>query len=74
VPATHEECALIDARINETPRNIKTRKGYIVPSTETLCRWLAETGGLTPAGEAAVREKIQASYIKHRHPLGVPSW
>lgn len=74
VPETHEECAMIDGRINATPRNIKTRKGYIVPSTETLCRWLAETGGLTAAGEAAVREKIRAAYLKRRQPQGVSSW
>lgn len=74
VPATHEECAMIDGRINQMIRNTKTRKEYFVPSTETLCRWLAETGGLTAAGEAAVREKIRASYLKRRQPQGVSSW
>ncbi len=39
-----------------------------------LCHWLTDTAGLTAAGEAAVREKIQASCLKHRNPLGVPSW
>lgn len=74
VPETHEECAMIDGRINRMIRNKKGRKDYFVPSTEMLCRWLADTGGLTAAGEAAVREKIEASYLKRRHPQGVPSW
>lgn len=71
VPETHEECCIIDRWINETPRHVKTRKDYFIPSTEMLCRWLTDTGGLTAAGEAAVREKIRASYIKHRHPHGI---
>ncbi len=71
---THEECAVIDGWTNETLRHVKTRKDYFIPSTEMLCRWLADTGGLTPAGEAAVREKIRASYLKHRQPQGVSSW
>ncbi len=61
VPETHEECAMIDARINATPRHVKTRKNYFIPTTEMLCRWLTEIGGLTAAGEAAVREKIRFS-------------
>ena len=74
VPETHEECAMIDRRINQMIRNTKTRKDYFVPSTEMLCRWLTDTGGLTPAGEAAVREKIRASYLKHRQSQGASSW
>ena len=65
---THEECALIDAQINETPRHIKTRKDYFIPSTEMVCHWLKQFAGLTSAGEAAVREKIRASYLKRRYP------
>ena len=64
---THEEGALIDARINETPRHIKTRKDYFIPSTEMFCQWLRQFAGLTSAGEAAVREKIRVSYLKQRY-------
>ena len=68
LPDTHEESAMIDARINETPRHIKTRKDYFMPSTEMACHWLRQFAGLTTAGEAAVREKIRASYIKRQFP------
>ncbi len=61
----HEDCAVIDARINDTPRTVKTRKGFFVAHEEMLCHWLKQFGGLTPAGEAAVREKIRLSYLKH---------
>lgn len=70
LPDTHEESAMIDARINETPRHIKTRKDYFMPSTEMACHWLRQFAGLTTAGEAAVREKIRASYIKRQFPSG----
>ena len=70
LPDTHEESAMIDARINETPRHIKTRKDCFMPSTEMPCHWLRQFAGLTTAGEAAVREKIRASYIKRQFPSG----
>ena len=70
LPDTHEESAMIDARINETPRHIKTRKDCFMPSTEMPCHWLRQFAGLTTAGEAAVREKIRASYLKRRYPAG----
>ena len=70
LPDTHEESAMIDARINEPPRHIKTRKDYFMPSTEMACHWLRQFAGLTTAGEAAVREKIRASYIKRQFPSG----
>ena len=61
---THEECAVIDARINDTPRTIKARKGFFIPSTEMLCHWLTAFGGLTADGEALVRARI---HEKNRH-------
>lgn len=70
MPETHEECAMIDARINETLRHVKTRKDYFIPSTEMVCHWLRQFAGLTNAGEATVREKISASYMKQRFPSG----
>ena len=66
----HEECAVIDGWINGTPRHVKTRKDYFIPSTEMLYHWLKQFGGLTPAGEAAVREKIRLSHLKHPIPQG----
>lgn len=29
---------------------------------------------IRPTSETAVREKIDASHLKRRHPQGVPSW
>lgn len=67
---THEECAVIDGWINETLRHVKTRKDYFIPSTEMLCHWLKRFGGLTTAGETAVREKIRLSYLRRPIPQG----
>ena len=57
LPESHEECARIDAYINDTPRCVKGRKGFFVADVEMLCAWLRAFGGLAPAGEDAVRER-----------------
>lgn len=62
MPETHEDCAVIDARINETPRRTKARKDFFTPEEEMLCAWLRTYGGLTPAGEATVRARWRESY------------
>lgn len=72
VPETHEECAVIDARINETPRRTKARKDFFTPEEEMLCAWLRTYGGLTPAGEATVRSRWLENYRrKGRSPESV---
>lgn len=57
VPETHEDCAVIDERINQTPRSTKNRKSGFFADEEMLCAWLRSVGGLTPAGEATVRAR-----------------
>ena len=68
LPQTHEECAAIDAHINETPRRAKDRPGWFYAQQEMLCAWLRAYGGLTAAGEASVRARMQAQRRAHRHP------
>ena len=55
---THEECTLVDARINQTLRTTKDRKGYFLANEEMLCAWLRANGGLTDAGAATVRTRL----------------
>ena len=69
VPETHEDCAVIDARINQMPRRTKARKDYFVPEKEMLCAWLRTYGGLTPAGEATVRARWLENF---RHKRRIP--
>jgi len=56
---SHEECALVDARINATPRNAKGRNGFFIAHEEMLCAWLGAFAGLTPEGERAVRQRLR---------------
>ena len=60
LPESHEECAALDARINDTPRQAKGRKSWFYAQQEMLCAWLRAFGGLTPEGEATVRRRLQA--------------
>jgi len=69
VPETHEDCAVIDARINQMLRSTKVRKDYFVPEKEMLCAWLRTYGGLTPAGEATVRARWLENF---RHKRRIP--
>ncbi|WP_153111267.1 DUF6933 domain-containing protein [Propionivibrio limicola] len=59
-PETHEECAVVDASINQLLRGVKGRRDHFVPATEMLCQWMATFGGLTPDGAAAIRERLRA--------------
>ena len=59
VLTSHEECALVDAQINATPRTVKGRKGFFVAHEEMLCAWLGAYAGLTPDGERAVRQRLR---------------
>ena len=62
VPETHEDCAVIDARINQMLRSTKARRDYFIPEEEMLCAWLRTYGGLTSAGEATVRARWREDY------------
>ena len=67
VPETHEDCAVIDERINRTLRRTKEQKDYFIPEEEMLCAWLRSVGGLTPAGEATVRARWLESFRRKSH-------
>ncbi|MFT3850585.1 MAG: hypothetical protein QM739_18495 [Propionivibrio sp.] len=69
VPETHEECAVIDARINRTPRRTKERKDGFFADEEMLCAWLRTYGGLTPSGEPMVRARWRDNL---RHERRIP--
>jgi hypothetical protein len=62
VPETHEDCAVIDERINQLLRSTKARKDHFTPAEEMLCVWLRSVGGLTPAGEATVRARWRDNF------------
>ena len=62
VPETHEDCAVIDARINQMLRSTKALRDYFIPEEEMLCAWLRTYGGLTSAGEATVRARWREDY------------
>jgi len=66
VPESHEDCAIIDARINQTPRCTKARKHGFFADEEMLCAWLRCVGGLTEAGEATVRERWRDNIRRQR--------
>ena len=71
VPESHEDCAVIDARINRMLRSTKTRTDYFIPDEEMLCAWLRTYGGLTSAGEATVRARWrEGNGRKGRFPDG----
>lgn len=61
LPNGHAECANFDALVNDTPRRKATAKDYFFPAEEMLVDWLRSYAGLTPAGEARVREQIKAN-------------
>ena len=65
VPETHKDCAVIDERINRTPRRTKSRKNGFFADQEMLCAWLRSVGGLTANGEATVRARW-LEYIQRR--------
>ena len=67
LPESHEECAAIDARINDTPRRAKGRPGWFYAQQEMLCAWLRAYGGLTANGETSVRARLHARRQRH-HP------
>ncbi len=60
LPESHEECAALDARLNDTPRQAKGRPGWFYAQQEMLCAWLRAYGGLTANGDASVRARMQA--------------
>lgn len=66
VLVSHEECALVDAQINATPRTVKSRENSFAAHEEMLCAWLGAFAGLTPDGECTVRQRLRD---KLRHPL-----
>jgi len=68
VPETHEECAVIDAQINQTPRTTKDRKAFFIASEEMLCAWLRSYGGLTDNGAAAVRARLRENLQRRWYP------
>ena len=65
LPESHEECAALDARINDTPRQAKGRKSWFYAQQEMLCAWLRAFAGLTAEGEATVRARLKTQ--RHRH-------
>ena len=66
LPTSHSECAGLDARLNDTPRSTQAHPAFVSPDEEMLCHWLKTYGGLTPAGEKAVRAR--AGELKRLHP------
>lgn len=61
---THEECAVIDARINHAIRGLKTEPDQLLPEEEMLCSWLRDFGGLTADGESALRKQLRAKKLR----------
>lgn len=61
LPDGHEECALVDERVNQIIRSTKGRRDYFVPEEEMLAYWLTSYAGLTTQGEIKLREQIRES-------------
>lgn len=59
LPEGHEECAMVDERVNRTIRSTKSHKDYFVPAEEMLIDWLTSYAGLTAQGEAKLRAQIR---------------